>query len=774
MRKSKSRSKARVAAAAGLTTGAVGAALLVAPSAAFAAVTVSPPVVGVGGRVTVVDTDGVTLTTGSNTTANRVFVLTAPGTVAPVCASTLPVASATVLAATQTGVTSSDVTKTVSFDSPAGATAGTNGQAKRYVACFYDDDTSARQGNQNGYSFYVGTVPALNPAVGLTGGGNTVGITTATNVFTGIATIGAQFVTDNCPTTFGAPAAGVAATVTKTGDAAASVVVPASVTSTTAVPTKYNLCFYNGVASTSPFVSGSVYTASQLALSQTVGPYGGGNNIDVTSPEPFLAGLDAPGVLFTAAACPAEYDDDTAEVPAAADRIRKVTNNRLAVTVPSGAADPGTTLAPWNLCIYQNSTDDGGAPGVVSALVASYPYRVTTVQTAVGISPKAGPSLGGSIITVTGTAFPTEPGSITATLGGVPLTEITPISATAFTARTPQRAPANGVALVTTTAGGSHTLLNAYSFTSALVANPKTAPNTRAIDVIVNGIGFESAAWSATVGTGAHIFLVKGNYSSAAVNGAAYRANPAVADCGKVLVLSDSELVCRLDLTKRLDTAGETVLRAAPKYGAAIDFKITTGSRVLTAGAATTFDQSDVGKAVIDTAATPLIPAGTVISAVYSDTEAIMSNPASGTVSANDNTTITVAGSTDTKVVAVTTNIGGGTEMNLAGITPVLTSATDAGKFIAGTGIPAAGTTVYTIAGGGATAVMRNTANSADVVATAAGTVNAVISSGYTVVPEGAYNLQYVSNAALNAVHVDPSYVQSSVSSASTFTVSSF
>ncbi|WP_433791310.1 hypothetical protein [Actinoplanes sp. CA-252034] len=50
MRKSKSRSKARVAAAAGLTTGAVGAALLVAPSAAFAAVTVSPPVVAVGGR----------------------------------------------------------------------------------------------------------------------------------------------------------------------------------------------------------------------------------------------------------------------------------------------------------------------------------------------------------------------------------------------------------------------------------------------------------------------------------------------------------------------------------------------------------------------------------------------------------------------------------------------------------------------------------------------------------------------------------------------------
>jgi hypothetical protein len=771
MRKSKSRSKARVAAAAGLTTGAVGAALLVAPSAAFAAVTVSPPVVAAGGRVTLVDTDGVTFATGTTTTASRVMVLTSPGTIAPICSATIPTATTTILAATV--ASSSDSTKTVVFDSPAGATAGTNGQAKKYVACVYDTvgGTTSRQGNQNGYPYYVGTVPTLNPSVGLTGGGNTVNITASTNVFTGVATIGAQFLTDPCPATYGAPAAGVASPVTKTGDAAANVVVPNTVTNATAEPTKYNVCLYNGVSSTSAFISGSVYSASQLSLSQNIGPFGGGNNIDVTSPNPFLAGLDAPGVLFTAAACPAEYDDDTAEVPAAADRIRKVTNNRLAVTVPANPADPGNTVAPWNLCIYQNSTDDGGAAGVVSALVGSYPYKVTTVQTALGVTPKAGPALGGSMITVVGTSFPTEPGSITATLGGVPLTEITPISATAFTARTPMRAPANNVALVVTTVGGSHTLLNAYSFTSALVANPKTAPNTRAIDVIVNGIGFESAAWSTTVGTGAHVFLVKGSYSSAAVNSAANRANPAVADCGKVLVLSDSELVCRLDLTKRLDAAGDAVLRSAPKFGVDFDFKITTGSRLLT-GNALTFDQTDVGKSVVDLAASPLIPAGTVISAVYSQTEAIMSNPAAGTVAANDNTTITVVAS-DNKIASVTV----GADENLTLISPAL-GTSDVGRFIGGPGIPYSSsvpTKINSQSNSGANAIMFNTAATPIAVnggATGAGKM--VITTGYSVVPEGAYNLQYVSNAALNAVHTDPNYVQSGVSSASTFTVSAF
>jgi hypothetical protein len=774
MRKSKSRSKARVAAAAGLTTGAVGAALLVAPSAAFAAVTVSPPVVGVGGRVTVVDTDGVTLTTGSNTTANRVFVLTAPGTVAPVCASTLPVASATVLAATQSGVTSSDVTKTVSFDSPAGATAGTNGQAKRYVACFYDDDTSARQGNQNGYSFYVGTVPALNPAVGLTGGGNTVGITTATNVFTGIATIGAQFVTDNCPTTFGAPAAGVAATVTRTGDAAASVVVPASVTSTTAVPTKYNLCFYNGVASTSPFVSGSVYTASQLALSQSTGPWQGGNSINVTSPNQFLAGVDDPGVLFTKdAACPTDYDDDDAtnDKVVGPDFIRKLSNTRLATSVPANlyadqdamntAVGSGSSVM-WNLCIYAGTTDSDNAAS--SDLVASNPYKVTTIQTVTGISPRAGAALGGSTVTVTGTAFPTEPGAITATLGGTPLTEITVLSGNAFTARVPRHAPANNVSLVVTTAGGSATLLNAFSYTSSLIATPNTAPNNRVVEVVVRGVGFESAPWDNTLTTGAHIFLVKGSYNSTDVDpgGSPARANPPVADCNKVLVLSDTEVICRLDLTTRLDAVGTALMSAVaptPGYG----FVTAAGSRLLTGDGSPAFTASDVGKSVIEPGHAT-IPVGTVITDVISGTKAIMSNAATGVTAAGAET---VLASPIIRPVTVTATSGASPALVAAAGTFL---SADLNRYIIGTHITTARTLPNAPTNSGANITMSGNASGGD----AATPTPAVIIGTTVPVPEGAYNLQYVSNAALNAVVNDPNYVKSQISSSSTFTVAAF
>ncbi|WP_433791311.1 IPT/TIG domain-containing protein [Actinoplanes sp. CA-252034] len=774
MRKSKSRSKARVAAAAGLTTGAVGAALLVAPSAAFAAVTVSPPVVAVGGKVTVVDTDGVTLTTGSNASANRVFVLTAPGTTAPICSGTLPTASATVLAVTQSSVASSDTTKTVSFDSPAGATVGTNGQAKKYVACFYDDDTTARQGNQNGYTYYVGTVPALNPAVGLTGGGNTVGITTSTNVFSGVATIGGQVVTDVCPATYGAPAAGSALTVTKSGDAAASVVLPASVTSATPAPTKYNLCFYNGAASGSAFLSGSVYSASQLALSQSTGPWQGGNSINITSPNQFLAGVDDPGVLFTKdAACPTDYDDDDAtnDKVVGSDYIRKLSNTRLATSVPANlyadqdamntAVGSGSSVM-WNVCIYAGTTDSDNAAS--SDLVASNPYKVTTIQTVTGISPKAGPALGGSIVTVTGTAFPTEPGALTATLGGVPLTEITPLSGNAFTARTPRRAPANNVSLVVTTAGGSATLAGAYSYTSSLIATPNTAPNNRVVEIVVRGVGFESAGWSDTLTSGSHIFLVKGSYNSTDVDpgGSPARANPPVADCNKVLVLSDTEAICRLDLSTRLDAIGTALMNAvAPTAG--YGFVTAAGSRLLTGDGSPAFSAADIGKSVIEPGHAT-IPVGTVITDVISSTKAIMSNAATGVTAAGAET---VLASPITRSVTVTATSSASAALVAASGTFL---SADQNKYIIGSHITTARLLSNAPTGAGANIVMGGNASGGD----AATPTPAVIIGTTVPVPEGAYNLQYVSNAALNAVVNDPNYVKSQISSSSTFTVAAF
>ncbi|GIE77653.1 hypothetical protein Aph02nite_36030 [Actinoplanes philippinensis] len=759
MRKSKSRSKARLAASAGLTTGAVGAALLVAPAAALAAVSVTPPVVAPGDSVTVVDTDA-TFANGSNATASRVQIMTSPGTTTPVCAATIATTSTTILATDQAQTSSNSTAKSVTFKLPAGVTAGTNGQAKRYVACVYDyaAGTTARQGNQNGYSINVGTPVVVNPPVGFTGGGNTVNITASTNVFANVPTIGAQFSTSGeCPTAYGAPTANLATTAAKSADNAASLTVPAGVV-TGAAATKYALCFYNGTSSSSGLLTGGQYTASQLALSQNIGPWQGGNGLNITSQTDFLAGIDDPGVLVRTAACPNTYAASNvanANKIIAPDKVRKLSTTRLAVTVPQvyddqTAATAAFTVNPvrdWNICVYTGTTDAS------STLVAGTPYRVTTIQTSTGISPKAGPALGGSLVTVTGTAFPTEPGALTATLGGAPLVDITPLSATAFTARTTRRAPANNVSLVVTTASGSHTLSNAFSYNSALLVGPNTAPNNRPVEVVVNGIGFENAPFSNSLTGGAHVFLVKGSYNSADI-GSTTRANAPVADCSNVLVLGDTELICKLDLTSRLDAAGTAVLAATPTAGNAV--VTAAGSRVITG---TAFAPTDVGKAVIDPVDTdPKIPAGTVITDVVSATKAVMSNAATGVATAS---TVTLA-SPNTQTATVTTASGSAA---LSSISPVLTS-TDVGKFVVGYGIPA-GRSILNQSGA--------SANLNDGTSVTNPGAHPVLLTGTKIpVPEGAYNLQYVSNAAVNAVVTDPAYVQSNVSSTSTFTVASF
>ncbi|AEV87590.1 Fibrocystin-L [Actinoplanes sp. SE50] len=760
MRKSRNAARPRWARV-GLTTGVVGAALLVYPQAAFAASSVTPPVAPVSGTVTVNDDSAPFI--GSNT--DRVELLTTTGTA---CPATYTTPTASILAAAST---TSSTTSQVVFVLPTTATAGSNGQVKKYMACVYASNTagsSARKGATNGYPVYVGTAPTVSPTSGTTGGGATLTITGGTGgpIFTGVTTVGAQFATqaNDCPTTYGTPTANVATTVTRTSDSVASLTVPSGVTSTTATPTPYFACLYNGNASASALIAVVPYNVGQLSLSQAIGPYGGGNNIDITSPNPFLAGIDTPGVEFTQGdTCASTYtvgQTGGTNEPLLTANIRKVTNNRLAVTAPAfytsgayttalGNQPAGATSVPWQLCIYDAATAQGN-------LIASNPYKTTTVQTLSRISPNAGPALGGSVVTVVGTAFPTDPTQISATLGGVPLTDITSLSSTAFTAKTPMHAPANSNALVVTTPAGSATLTGAFSYTSALVVNPKTAPNTRSLDVVVNGVGFQGAPWSSSLTAGAHIFLSRGNYSNASVGGA--RANAPVADCRNVLVLSDTELVCRLDLTKRLDLTGTALLSAAPKYG--VTASVTAGSRVLTATGGT-FDASDVGKAVVDPAGVALAT-GTVITNVVSGTTAIMNNPASATLA--NNATITIA--SPTYRAATITTTGTNTVAAITGPASTFVASTDVGAYPVNANITA-GTTIQAVGSDTGATLSANAA-------TAGASVASIIYSQYVPVPEGAYNLQYVSNAALNAVQTDATYVQSQVSSSSTFTVSAY
>ena len=764
MRKSTSRSTVRAATAAGLTTGAVVAALLVAPGVAFAAITVNPPVAAVGDLVTITDTEAGTLTSGTNSTASRVQVLTSPGTTTPVCAATYPTATTTILAVDQTASVSANSTKSVTFKVPTGATPGTNGQAKRYVACFYGaTGSNNREGNQNGYTFYVGTAPTLSPAFGLTGTANSVALTASTNVFTGVTTLGAQYTTEPCPAAYGTPAAGTAGTATRTGDAAATVTVPATLTST-AANARYNVCLYNGTATSSTLVTVGSYGVTQLVLSQGTGPWQGGNSLDVTSPNQVLAGIESPGVNVTAGACPTKYESsDTVGTSLVAD-VRKISNSRFAFTVPAlrstAPAAPPAAQPVWNVCLY-GGTDDG-----TSDLVANVPYTITTLHTAIEVSPKAGPALGGVKIVVSGTAFPTD-GSLTATIGGTPLTGVKVLSPTAFEAITPAHAPANNVALTVTTAAGTFLLTNAYSFTSALVVDPNTAPNTRSVNVVIKGVGFQSANFNQGGGTptlaGSHFYLVEGVYAgNEGVASSGVRANPPVAECRNVLVLKDTEAICTLNLARRLDAAGADYLTpAVPGTGigapAATTIASTVNSRVLRS-TADLFTRDHEGLTVHESTPTNFA-AGTRIVDVISPRLAVISTPALATAA-----TINLALLPPTARTVNVTTANATTALTAPATDTFLAS--DDERYIVGANI-ALGIKLDSVTDG-------DTATLSAVSGASPGTGSANLLTLNVPVPEGAYNMTYVSNGALNASSTDPNYVQSTVSSTSTFSVSSF
>nr|WP_221381229.1 IPT/TIG domain-containing protein [Actinoplanes polyasparticus] len=757
MRKSKSRSTARMATAAGLTTGAVTAALLVAPTAAFAATTVTPPVVAPGGVATITDTDSSPFTAGTGATASRVQLLTTGTT----CVTPMPAASASVLAADITTApnVAESTTTTVTFRLPATATAGTNGQAKRYLACVYNPTGgTAREGLAAGYPVWVGTPPTLTTTIGPSGGGNTVGVTTSTPIFTGVTTVGAQFTTANdCPTTYATPTANLAGTVTRVGDASVNVAVPAGVASATTGTLRFLMCLYNGTATTSALISAARYTVSHVLLSQYTGPWQGLNALNITGATPLFAGIDTVGVAFQQTACETTYEETGGATlkPVTQANVRRISDERVALTIPALHSSAPTAATEWLSCLYNGAVDES------SPLIASVAYTATTVHTATGITPSAGPALGGSRIVVSGTALPLTPGEITATLGGTPLTNITPISATAFSAITPAHAPANNVALVVSTSSGQHTLANAYSYTAALKVTPNTAPNTRPVSVIVRGVGFQSAAFptDGDLVAGAHFYLVEGTYSGADSGGD--RANAPVTDCANVLVLSDTEGICTLNLHRRLDLEGDAeVAQYTPPVAAANDVTTVLGSRIITA-IADEFTELHVGQIIAETGNTN-IPAGTRIVNVLGPRTAVISTPAVGTDA--DGFTMAYQVPIYRTNVSITTT---GTNTIAAVTAPDGTfSQADVGKVIVGHTNITDGTRILSVQSSTAATLSANAAT--------AGTDTATMHLQYNPVPEGAYNLTFVSNGAVGAVSSDPNYVQSLVSSGSTFTVSSF
>lgn len=745
------------------------------------------------------------------------------------CAATYAVPAAPVVAAE--AITKID-NSTVSIRVPATLPLGTNGVARNYHVCVYPSAAA-------GTALVAGAPPVLtvyqsltsNPTSGLSGTTSNLTVNAVNPLFTNVTSPGGLITAGPCPSAYPANwAAGlVPAVVVKAGVAnnSATVTVPASVVGAGPV----NTCLYAGAASGDSLLGAGTYQLNlpQLVLSASSGPSDSTSTITaISTTTSMFSGIPALGVLFTGAAtCTSTWDTTsnagTPVVPASG--VRKLTNNRIAVTVPPLPINNGQPR-PYQLCAYNGSTNE-------STVLGSAPYTATVLPTPTSIIPNAGPTTGGIAITVNGTNFPTAPGAITATLGGVDLLNVTPVNPTSFTATLPPRSAGENAALVVTTASGSRTLPGAFSFRNALkLIGANTAPNTSAAtDLVIHGTDFLSTAFGPSPES-AKIYLVRGEYDNAAAGANNNRANGPVAECADPLVLSDTELVCTLQLNRRLDKTGNAFVNPLAAATPLTGLSTSLGSRLLTSENPV-FGLDDVGKVVKQTGGNGEIPAGTTIKSVLTPSLATLSAPSP--VEGEDLSadlggvlrTIT-AGTGNGLITRANSNV-----VQLAG-TP-LTRA-DVGRVLKDSGSVPDGTVITAVAPNGASAVLSAnvpSSTSVNVTISAAAAVGATTLTGnfaaadiggvfgpgtpgipagakitqvnagvatisqplvadvatatsaaldrpasinlYPGAPvqDGAYNVTIVSNGAVNA-STDADYQQTALTSGSTFTVSPF
>jgi hypothetical protein len=428
-----------------------------------------------------------------------------------------------------------------------------------YNVCFYTSTGSTATLIADSSGDYTPTPPTsvLSPATGLTGGGNTITATSTSTYLNGVSDPGATFSVATCPATFTASPANLAATATRVSDTQASITVPTGVVAASPGPA-YHVCVYEGTddgVSDLISTSSAVYTATLpvVVLSASTGVTATATPITISSTINFLNGVATPAATLSAAACTATYS--TAAPGTYAATTQKIASNKAVVTVPVGVvtASPGPA---YNVCVYGNSS--GSGPLIATG--GSVKYTAGSAVTVTTISPVGGPSLGGNKITISGTGLPTTPGSISATIGGFPLEDETPVSSTEFTAIAPAHEASSALTIKVTTPSGTFFSSGTYTYSNGIDIAPNTGASTAdPIYVDVQGVGFMGINWTTTSGTtstdtNGHVFLVNGVYDPTDNTGE--KTNGPIAECTGVLRISDTELICTLDLGSSLTTAG--------------------------------------------------------------------------------------------------------------------------------------------------------------------------------------------------------------------------
>ncbi|MDB5655223.1 MAG: outer rane autotransporter barrel domain protein, partial [Tardiphaga sp.] len=172
-----------------------------------------------------------------------------------------------------------------------------------------------------------------------------------------------------------------------------------------------------------------------------------------------------------------------------------------AITVVSATSITATTPAHAAATVDIVVTTPGGS-GTGTGL-----YTYAAAPTVASIAPNAGPTAGGTSVTITGTNFT---GATAVTIGGTSATAITVVSATSITATTPAHA-AGTVDVVVTTPGGAATGTGLYTYAggpAVTSVSPNSGTTLGGTSVTITGSNFTGATAVTFGGSAASTFAV--------------------------------------------------------------------------------------------------------------------------------------------------------------------------------------------------------------------------------------------------------------------------
>ncbi|SNY65738.1 hypothetical protein [Paractinoplanes atraurantiacus] len=404
------------------------------------------------------------------------------------------------------------------------------------------------------------TVPALSPSAGTSAGGTVVTATrSGTWLSTGGSTLGVIYRSSgSCASAYTTTGSAATGTATKnSGNTVATFTIPTTLPSAG----NYTVCVYAGTGATSGLIGVASYGALPTStVSPSAGNSGGGNTIILTTKTAAIT-TSTPGALFTKSdACPADVDSAGADDEVAT--ITRISTSKAAVEVPAGVTHSGTgNTTDWKVCVYGSAST-----GKLLAVPAIYSVAELLDLTNVTIDPANGPSQGGSAIEVTISAGLPDPGSeatMSAKLGNSPLKDIVIVDDDTFTATTTAASAGAAKLSVSTAAGQQTSAATEFTFSYGITVTPNTAKyEDTDVTLDILGSGFDALNFAATAeagastapGAGVGVFLVTNSWYGL-VAGATIKQVGLTAQCMDVTKISDTELICTLDLTKRLKTS---------------------------------------------------------------------------------------------------------------------------------------------------------------------------------------------------------------------------